>query len=93
MKWAKNALSSSFYINSPPPCEGNPSPNPLHFSICLFFAFKLHTHCVSMVYGDFILHFAFTLPSHLISPPCEGGQGDVPSVGPLLDNHSNGTSP
>ena len=64
MKWAKNALSSSFYINFLPPCEGNPSPNPLHFSICLFFAFKLHTYCVSMVYIDFIFHFAFTLLSH-----------------------------
>ena len=62
MKWAKNALSSSFYINSPPPCEGNPSPNPLHFSICLFFAFKFHTYCVSMVYGD----LPFILPSRCL---------------------------
>ena len=63
MKWAKNALSSSFYISFLPPYERVPSPNPLHFSICLFFAFKLHTHCISTTYNESILHFAFTLLS------------------------------
>ena len=63
MKWAKNALSSSFYISFLPPYERVPSPNPPFFSICPFFAFKLHTHCISTTYNESILHFAFTLLS------------------------------
>ena len=41
MKWAKNALSSSFYISFRSPYEGIPSPNPPPFQFNLYFPFTV----------------------------------------------------
>ena len=57
------------------------APQPSPFSICLFFTFKLHTYCVSIIYNNFTLHFAFTLLSHLILPLAKGGRGMFRSQG------------
>ena len=43
MKWAKNALSSSFYISFRSPYEGIPSPNPPPFFNLLVFSFHRFT--------------------------------------------------
>ena len=73
MKWAEIAFFRPFYISF-----SHPKSSPI--SIYSFFPFTFHTHCVSMIYIDFILHVAFTLLSHLILPLAKG-QGDVPSAG------------
>ena len=61
MKWAEIAFFRPFYISF-----SHPKSSPI--SIYSFFPFTFHTHCVSTTYGEPILHFAFTLLSHLILP-------------------------
>ena len=59
MKWAILCISSSFCISFPYLYTTFTKPL-LHF---LVFAFTLHTHCVSGVYGETTPLFAFILPS------------------------------
>ena len=68
MKWAEIAFFRPFYISF-----SHPKSSPI--SIYSFFPFTFHTHCVSMIYIDFILHVAFTLLSHLILPLAKGAGG------------------
>jgi len=68
MKWAEIAFFRPFYISF-----SHPKSSPI--SIYSFFPFTFHTHCVSMIYIDFILHVAFTLLSHLILPLANGAGG------------------
>ena len=67
MKWAKNALSSSFYISFRSPYEGIPSPNPPPFFNLLVFSFHRFTFTENqrIIVNEtlFSLHTPFTHPS------------------------------
>lgn len=64
MKWAEIAFFRPFYISF---SHLQPFLIFLYFNLFVF-SFTFHTLCVSTTYSEPILHFAFTLLSHLILP-------------------------
>ena len=64
MKWAEIAFFRPFYISF---SHLQPFLIFPYFNL-LVFSFTFHTLCVSITYSEPILHFAFTLLSHLILP-------------------------